>query len=111
LFDSEGSNNGNKQIQLFNSKKKLLKYVQYLLKEYFDIVATGSYLQKKTGTKTVINGVETTIKHDYYVISINRKPHVQKFLEEIGFSIVRKQLGLKKHEKGTCGRNRICGAL
>jgi len=99
LFDGEGSNNRNKQIQLFNSKERLLKYVQYLLKKYFDVIATGPYLQKKAGTKTVINGVETALNQDYYKIVISRKQHVRRFLEEIGFSIVRKQLGLKKHEK------------
>jgi len=47
----------------------------------------------------VINRIETHYKHDYYYIFIGRKQHVQRFLEEIGFTIIRKQLGLKKHEK------------
>jgi len=38
LYDSDGNNYRNKQIQLSNSKEKLLKYVQYLLKEYFDLL-------------------------------------------------------------------------
>jgi len=99
LFDSDGCNNGNKQIFLCNSDIKLLRYVQYLLNKYFNIIATGPHLEKKAGTKTTINGVETTLNQDYYYISVSRKLHVQEFLEKIGFSIVRKQLGLSKHEK------------
>jgi len=41
LFDSEGNNNGNKQIFLCNSDIKLLRYVQYLLNKYFNIISTG----------------------------------------------------------------------
>jgi len=99
LFDSEGNNNGNKEIRLYNTKKKLLEYIQYLLERYFGIVTTGPYLQRKAGTKTVINGMKTTTKYDCYRIQINGRKHAQKFLEEIGFTIVRKQLGLRKHEK------------
>jgi len=43
--------------------------------------------------------VKTRYSNDYYYIAIYRKEHVLKFLREIGFSIIRKQLGLKKHEK------------
>jgi len=45
LFDSDGNNYRNKRIQLSNFNKKLLEYVQYLLKENFDIIARGPYLQ------------------------------------------------------------------
>jgi len=99
LFDSEGYNYRNRQVYLYNSKKELLEYVQYLLKEYFSIKSTGPYLQRKAGDIEIINGVETRRNDDYYSIHISRKLHVQKFLREIGFSIVRKQLGLKKDEK------------
>jgi len=73
--------------------------VQYLLKKYFDVVATGPYLVHKAGDSWIINGIETRYNDDYYEISISRKLHTQRFLEEIGFTIVRKQLGLKKNEK------------
>jgi len=99
LYDSDGSNAGNKQIRLFNTNIELLEYVQYLLKEYFGIKSTGPHLQRKNGTKMMINGVEYNSNYDCYVITISRKNHVQRFLEEIGFSIARKQLGLRKHEK------------
>jgi len=73
--------------------------VQYLLKKYFNIIATGPYLKEETGNATIIRGVEYRYNDDFYEIVISRKNHVQRFLEEIGFSIVRKQLGLKKNEK------------
>jgi len=99
LYDSEGFNKRNKQIRLYNIKKQLLEYIQCLLEKYFDIKATGPYLMYKAGTQTVINGIKTRYNHDYYEIDISRKEHVRRFLKEIGFSIIRKQLGLKKDEK------------
>jgi len=99
LFDSDGNNYRNRQIHLYNSKKKLLKYVQYLLNKYFGIKATGPYLMEEAGSIRMINERRIVGKHDCYNIDINRKLHVQKFLKEIGFTIVRKQLGLKKDEK------------
>jgi len=99
LYDSEGSNYRNKYIYLYNSKKELLKYVQYLLRKYFDVVATGPYLKEDGGNTKVINGVEARYNDDYYSMQIGRKQCVQEFLREIGFTIVRKQLGLKKDEK------------
>jgi len=99
LFDSDGGNYRNKYIHLDNTNIGLLEYVQYLLEKYFDIKATGPHLVHKAGTQTVINGIETRYNNDYYRIHIHRKLHIQKFLEEIGFSIIRKQLGLKKDEK------------
>gem|GEM_PF-5631809 len=61
LYDSEGNNDINRYIHLYNSKKKLLKYLHYLLKEYSGIIATGPYLQRKAGNTRVINGVESRI--------------------------------------------------
>jgi len=69
------------------------------LKRYFNIKATGPYLVHKTGDSEIINGVEYHRSQDYYKIQIGKKEHIQKYLEEIGFTITRKQLGLKKHEK------------
>jgi len=99
LYDSDGSNYRNRQIRLYNSNKKLLEYVQYLLKKYFNIKATGPYLLHKSGDIWIINGVETRYNDDYYRIQIRRKEHIQKYLEKIGFTVVRRQLGLKKNEK------------
>jgi len=99
LYDGEGGNYRNNLIYLSNTNIELLKYVQHLLKKYFSIVTTGPYLQRKAGSTKVINGIETRYTNDYYRIQINRKLHIQKFLKEIGFTIIRKQLGLRKHEK------------
>jgi len=54
---------------------------------------------EKAGSTKVIKGVKTQFNNNYYRIQIHRKLHVQKFLKEIGFSIVRKHRGLKKNEK------------
>ena len=47
IYDSDGNNYKCRRIFLVNSNLKLLKYTQYLLKKYFDIRATGPYIQKK----------------------------------------------------------------
>jgi len=99
LYDGEGYNYKNERVHLYNTNKELLEYAQYLLEKFFHIIATGPYLQKKNGTKMMINGIKHTRKHDCYEIDISRKKHIQKFLREIGFTIIRKQLGLKKHER------------
>ncbi len=54
LYDSDGGHyvyNSNHQIRLYNNNLKLLKYVQYLLKKYFGIVATGPYIHSKAGSR------------------------------------------------------------
>jgi len=99
LFDSEGNNYRNKLIRLYNTNKGLLEYVQYLLEKYFNVKATEPYLVHKTGSTKVIKGVKYIRKHDFYEIAINRKQHIHNFLREVGFSIARRQLGLKKDEK------------
>jgi len=38
LFDSDGNNDGNRQIQLSNTNKELLEYIQDLLLEYFGLL-------------------------------------------------------------------------
>jgi len=58
------------------TKKELLKYVQYLLKKYFDIIATGPYLQKEAENTTVIKGVKYHYNQDLYAIAISRKNHI-----------------------------------
>ena len=66
------------------------------MKNYFNIVATGPYINTKTGSKHVKRGEEIiTTRKNNYIIEIARKLHVQRFLSEIGFSIMEKQLGLK----------------
>jgi len=97
LYDSEGYNYRCKQIFLSNNNLKLLKYTKYLLKKYFNIKATGPYLVAKAGSiHRNGDGKEIKTNHNIYYTAISRKKDVQIFLSEIGFSIKRKQLGLKR---------------
>ncbi len=100
LYDSEGCNYRYSHIHLSNNNKDLLKYVQYLLKIYFNIITTGPYLAKKTGeVSTKRGGKKIKRKHNNYSIHISRKQHIQRFLSMIGFSITEKQLGLKRRSR------------
>ena len=99
LYDSEGSNYRCRQIFLSNNNTVLLHYVQYLLKKYFSIIATGLHISTKAGAENEMGNRKTIkTKHNNYQISINRKQHVQRFLSMIGFSITEKQLGLKRRK-------------
>lgn len=98
LYDSEGNYNiykshkrKYKRIRLFNNNLKLLKYVQYLLRKYFDIVARGPYINARAGTERKMrNGNIIRTNYDNYLIAIHKKQHVEKFLDKIGFNISRK---------------------
>lgn len=104
LYDSDGgyykytySYGEFEKICLFNNDTDLLRYVQYLLEKYFDIIATGPYRRRFAGKISIKrNGEEIKTNHDNYYIAISRKQHVARFLEEIGFSIREKQLGLPR---------------
>ena len=100
LYDSDGYNYRCKQIFLLSNNEELLHYVQYLLKKYFNIIATGPYLNTKAGSiSKKKNGEEIKTNYDIYQITINRKQHVARFLSEVGFSIREKQLGLPRRKK------------
>lgn len=102
LYDSDGGHYKSKgrysMIYLSNNNLKLLKYTQYLLREYFGITATGPYINVEAGTKRKIKGKMAKANHDGYQIDINRKKHTKKFLSEIGFSITERQLGLPRRK-------------
>lgn len=101
MYDSEGGYYRGRyiQIHLSNTNLELLRYIQYLLKKYFDIIARGPYLTNKAGTKHKIRNKMLTSTHNVYRITIYRKQYIQRFLNEIGFSIRRKQLGLPRRKK------------
>ncbi len=100
VYDSEGNHYKSKkkgtQIRLSNNNLKLLNYVQHLLKKYFDITATGPYLNGKAGEESKMGNRTIKRRHDNYRIEISRRQHTQRFLSEIGFNITEKQLGLPR---------------
>jgi hypothetical protein len=104
LYDSDGGHYKYKKysrIHRSNSNKDLLWYVQYLLRKYFDINATGPYQNKIAGRAFMKSNKEVVkTNHDNYQIDIYRELHVQRPLSKIGFSITEKQLGLKRRR--TC---------
>jgi intein-encoded DNA endonuclease-like protein len=97
LFDGDGSiyvriRGGRKRILwLYNTNKEILIYVQYLLKKYFDIDATGPHLATRKGSiRYFPNGITTKTTEDYYYIYI-RANSLVNFYKYIGFTIKRKQ--------------------
>ncbi len=99
LYDSEGYNYRCRRISLSNNSIKLLYYVQYLLEKCFNIKATGPYLVTMAGTiHTKWDGERIKTNHPNYQIVIARKLHVQRFLSEVGFSMLEKQLGLPRRK-------------
>ena len=97
LFDAEGSNSQCKLVSLSNSNKALLEYVKYLLKRYFSITAGGPHLNTKAGkvNNKRRDGKIVVARRNCYTLSIYRRLDIVRFLTEIGFSIMRKQLGLR----------------
>jgi len=97
LYDSDGNHYKYKgkysRIWLYNNNIDLLYYVQYLLRKYFNIVATGPYLHIRAGEVSVQkHGKRIRANYDNYRVAIYRKQYVKAFLSEIGFSIRDKQL-------------------
>jgi len=103
LFDAEGciyvkikGRRRKRQLCLYNTDKKLLIYVQYLLKKYFDIDTTGPYLAKRKGSiKYFPNDKISKTTKDYYCLYIRAKS-LLNFYKHIGFTIKRKQQRLIK---------------
>jgi len=79
LYDSYGYNYKCEMIHLYNRDINILKYVQYLLKRYFGIISRLYPRPKK--------------------LIIIRKRHIDKFLNQIGFSITEKQQGVSRRKR------------
>jgi intein-encoded DNA endonuclease-like protein len=80
-----------RMLRLYNTNKELLIYVQYLLKKYFDIDATGPHLTRKEGSIMHFpNGKIAKTNEDCYYIYIRAK-NLLNFYKYIGFTIKRKQ--------------------
>ena len=81
IFDAEGSRSSS-TIDLYNTDLSLLNYVQYLLLKYFGIQSRLYF--KVSGFGKLV-----------HILQIRRRRHRYLFLKEIGFTIRRKQLGIK----------------
>ncbi|MEM3130210.1 MAG: LAGLIDADG family homing endonuclease [Nitrososphaerota archaeon] len=89
LFDGEGSIHG-RTLRLYNTNKELLNYTKYLLKEYFNIDATGPHLSVKSGTITRTPNGNCKRNKDCYYLHLRAKS-LLNFYKYIGFTIQRKQ--------------------
>jgi len=79
IYDAEGyhySTQRREKITLGNKNITLLRYVQYLLWQYFSIIAYITIASRKSSV---------------YSLVIGRKSFVKRFLTEIGFTITRRQ--------------------
>ncbi len=98
LFDGEGSIYPQKcgwTLELYNTDKRLLIYVKYLLGKYFEIDSTGPHLARKTGKIVHSPNGEYKATKNYYYLYIRRRSLIN-FHKFIGFSIKRKQRRLLK---------------
>lgn len=78
IFDAEGShyyNGRRRRIKLVNTNLTLLRYIQHLLSHYFSIPSRIDKCGKA------------------YTLVIDRKAATNRFLREVGFTIVRRQNG------------------
>lgn len=97
FFDSEGSASANLanerlQIRVFASNTNIdnLYYVQGLLRDKFDIVS-HIYRDKEAGYANLVHGEKVTKNMTSYLLRIDRRESVARFLRFVGFSITRKQ--------------------
>ena len=103
LFDGEGSiiikiegRRRKRQLYLYNTDKKLLVYIQYLLKRYFNIDSSGPHLVRKKGNIMHFpNGRIGKTNKDVYYLYVRTKSFLS-FYRHVGFSIKRKQQRLIK---------------
>jgi len=101
IFDGEGSiyvkikgRKRRRQLHLYNTDEKLLSYIQYLLKRFFDIDSTLHLATRKGNITYCPNGVYKSTKNCYYLYI--RAKSLFDFYKHIGFTIRRKQRRLLK---------------
>jgi intein-encoded DNA endonuclease-like protein len=92
FFDSEGSVSG-KDVQITNTNKPLLLYVQTLLMRRFGIETNGPYLQSKGGRIVLIKGKFYHANKDCFELRV-RTASVSGFQSHVGFTIARKKSAL-----------------
>jgi intein-encoded DNA endonuclease-like protein len=94
FFDSEGSVDTNGHVTASNTDTILLRYVQYLLKIFFHIEATGPHLGKRKGTILTRRGKSYVRRSDCFSIYV-RTSFLKAFDQEIGLTIGRKKVRLE----------------
>lgn len=92
FFDSEGgiyTEGKIFRVRAYNSNKELLNYISVLLWVNYGITCS-IWVNVRKGRKTIIRNIRTETLQDCYVLQIVRKTDVLKFMEQVGFSIARK---------------------
>ena len=103
FFDSEGSVDLNGHLTASNTNIQMLRYVQSLLTSYFRIEATGPHKGSKKGSILRKRGRSYIRKADCDFIYV-RTSSLPVFFREIGLTIERKSIRLKKYlEKSGTG--------
>lgn len=93
FYDGDRSIEGRK-LTVYNTNFELLRYIQYILRQYFEIEATNPHRKGKKGQSfRGANGKVYRRRKDHYRLYV-RVTGLSKFHQHIGFTIKRKQLGL-----------------
>jgi intein-encoded DNA endonuclease-like protein len=97
MFDGDGSIHKYRRIlKLHNTNKELLSYVQYLLRKYFNINATGPHLEiRKNTIRRFPNGKISKTSEDCCCLYLCTDS-LLNFYKGINFTIKRKQQRLIK---------------
>ena len=95
FFDSEGCVKEDGSLTASNSNLGLLGYVRHLLEVHFDIETTGPHLSTEKGSLLERRGRKYRRNTNCYEIYI-RKQSLLGFYENIGLTIVRKVIRLRK---------------
>ena len=85
----------NGSVTASNSSLELLTYVRYLLFKYFGIETTGPHLCTRKDSLMTRRGKLFQRKVDCFSIYIRRRS-LREFYEDIGLTIQRKNIRLKK---------------
>jgi intein-encoded DNA endonuclease-like protein len=95
IFDSEGCITLYKNLTASNSNWELLRYVQFLLMEFFHIETTGPHLGTRKSSLMARRGKSFRRNSDCYAIYVRRES-LGRFHEHIGLTIQRKAIRLQR---------------
>jgi intein-encoded DNA endonuclease-like protein len=95
FFDSEGSVAVGGSVTASTSSLELLNYVRLLLSKYFGIETTGPHLCTRKGSIMTRRRKSFRRRVDCFSIYVRRRS-LERFYEDIGFTIERKSLRLKR---------------